>query len=646
MQYKINKSNLKELLNIEQYTDNQLEEYIRNNYEGIDKLSITEDEIIIEVSDKNTPNNQFRRLVHLSENGKYQEAIKLAEEILSESPSHSEVNRILGQIYFVQDKMELAEEYVLNALRWNPENQHALTLMGNLQYKAKDIQTALSYWNQALRYNSEDYLSLTNIGSLLCKEGHTKEGVNFLGEALKIKPDFPNALHSLALVHYNNDDFSKAFNTGIECAKANPEPNVQDQNNRLIKASALKCIEQNQEEIKAEVSKLKAELEYLSEKKILVKEVEELETPAKIRIAEYQNLSEHELMLKRNNNYTPHLAMHELYHLKLVIEARAENNNFLFVSDNGYKNRFHLNYDKQKKKLIKSGLTAEVVNTLFDKLFQGSNSHMYNTPIDLFIEDYIFKNHEVLRPLQYLSLLQLLEESIQANTDKQIVEIMPKKVISKSKILNLTNAKLYKDLYGINLEDRFQATLSEKQLANELYDEFIEYRLDRAPGEEYEILKHWSEDIGLSPYFELVPENKNDQKNVDEALAAMLEDPLGLEDLDSSQQRNMKKFLANHEDKNLNTSVVMYMLGALSYFEGKSKDKIKSIAFEFAKLGMAGIDPKKNNYSVPSIDKKMTGYQALAYYYVSWALAIPEHLAELQMPFEREYDVAYKMKNA
>ena len=49
MQYKLNKSNLKELLNIEHYDDNQLEEYIRNNYEGIDKLSITEEEIIIEV---------------------------------------------------------------------------------------------------------------------------------------------------------------------------------------------------------------------------------------------------------------------------------------------------------------------------------------------------------------------------------------------------------------------------------------------------------------------------------------------------------------------------------------------------------------------------------------------------------------------
>ncbi|MCH8535023.1 MAG: hypothetical protein LAT51_08150 [Flavobacteriaceae bacterium] len=64
---------------------------------------------------------------------------------------------------------------------------------------------------------------------------------------------------------------------------------------------------------------------------------------------------------------------------------------------------------------------------------------------------------------------------------------------------------------------------------------------------------------------------------------------------------------------------------------------------DFATLGMAGIDPKKDNYSVSSIDKKMSGYQALAFYYVSWALAVPEHLEELNMPFEREYEVVKKM---
>lgn len=68
------------------------------------------------------------------------------------------------------------------------------------------------------------------------------------------------------------------------------------------------------------------------------------------------------------------------------------------------------------------------------------------------------------------------------------------------------------------------------------------------------------------------------------------------------------------------------------------------IAFEFATLGMSGIDPSQDCYSIPAIkDKKFSGYQTLVYYYVSWAIAIPEMLSQLQMPFGKEYELANKL---
>ena len=39
----------------------------------------------------------------------------------------------------------------------------------------------------------------------------------------------------------------------------------------------------------------------------------------------------------------------------------------------------------------------------------------------------------------------------------------------------------------------------------------------------------------------------------------------------------------------------------------------------------------------------MTGYQALAYYYVSWAIGIPEMLSQLGMSFDKEYALAKEM---
>jgi hypothetical protein len=62
-------------------------------------------------------------------------------------------------------------------------------------------------------------------------------------------------------------------------------------------------------------------------------------------------------------------------------------------------------------------------------------------------------------------------------------------------------------------------------------------------------------------------------------------------------------------------------------------------------LGTQGFFPDKQGYVVASIpDKSFSGYHILAYYYVSWAMAIPEMLKELQLPFDKEYEMAKMMK--
>ncbi|AKD05772.1 TPR repeat protein [Pontibacter korlensis] len=61
--------------------------------------------------------------------------------------------------------------------------------------------------------------------------------------------------------------------------------------------------------------------------------------------------------------------------------------------------------------------------------------------------------------------------------------------------------------------------------------------------------------------------------------------------------------------------------------------------------GMYGIHPDRKDYTLPSIPSKtFTGYHLLAYYYVSWAIAEPQFLPELQLPFDKEYSVAKQLQ--
>jgi hypothetical protein len=57
--------------------------------------------------------------------------------------------------------------------------------------------------------------------------------------------------------------------------------------------------------------------------------------------------------------------------------------------------------------------------------------------------------------------------------------------------------------------------------------------------------------------------------------------------------------------------------------------------------GTHGYSPNKANYEIVSMPGKVfSGYRILAYYYVSWSLATPEMLPQLQLPFDKEYTFA------
>ncbi|MBN1185443.1 MAG: hypothetical protein JXB49_24370 [Bacteroidales bacterium] len=103
----------------------------------------------------------------------------------------------------------------------------------------------------------------------------------------------------------------------------------------------------------------------------------------------------------------------------------------------------------------------------------------------------------------------------------------------------------------------------------------------------------------------------------------------------------MEEFQRSQKEMGTNMAVAMYMVDALQYFQNIPKQRIKEIAYEIALQGTQGYRPENKNYRVGLIpDKKFSGYQILAYYYVSWSLAMPEMLPQLQLPYDNEYKLA------
>ena len=333
-------------------------------------------------------------------------------------------------------------------------------------------------------------------------------------------------------------------------------------------------------------------------------------------------------------------------HLDFVIEARRGELNQLFISTQNHKAEFIKGLEPTIKKFNKMGISEKSIADYCSNLFEGMNRQIFNTPIDLFIENFLFNEFVELRPFQFISLYNMLQEGLKAVTDKKIVELSPKDIISKSKVYNIVNAIQFKELFGFDFIKDFNATPIEMKLATDFYDEYLQYKEDKEPAEEYELVLHWAEDLKLDKNFELINEHEYRTKrtDIDNLLSSIEKDPYDLESKDPYKQREMDKFQKSQEQIGINMAVAMFMVDALQFFEGKPQEEIKKIAFEIATQGTQGYRPDKDNYRINSIkDKTFSGYHILAYYYVSWSLAIPEMVSQLNLPYEAEYKMALTM---
>ena len=613
------------------------------------KVIIENDLVTIDIDTPKilSQDNEYRKVVSLCEKGRYDDAKPILDKLIKENPTVSEYHRILGQILSDEGDQNEAINCLIDALRWDSKNNWALLMMGNIFAKFKnDIPTAMKYYDHAVLSNPEDFTSIYNIGALFFQQGKMEEAKKYLQEAQKINNTYPNTHHVLAMIAENENDLHSAFYSIIQSIKFNQKEDILYKNSlKLAFGLANKILSDSSGKKIYRTYRRKLELD--GGKEIDLVEDNEIHTAAKCEFAETYKRNKH--IVKFNSNYPAieHLIMHELVHLDFVIEARKAGVNKLFTSNAAKRAEFMKQIEPTIQKLRKMKVPENEISNYSNGLFDGINLQVYNAPIDLFIENFLFNAYPELRPFQFISLYNLLQLALKSVTEKDIVEISPKDILSKNKIYNIVNALQFRDLYGIDLTAEFKSTQAEYKEADSFYAEYMEYKDDRQPAEEYELLQNWADDLNLSDYFQLIDENEFHSEDSTEKSMQNIVEKLNENTfvISGDKEIEMRRFLATQKTKGTNPDVVIFMVEALNYFELMTKEKIKSIAVEIAMKGAQGYNPHKQ-YTVDAVpNKTFTGYQILAYYYVSFALALPDVLMELQLPYHEEYLLAKGMKN-
>ena len=140
-------------------------------------------------------------MVRHCEAGQFNKAKPILEKLIKRNPTVSEYHRILGQIYSDEGNQEEAINCLIDALRWDPKNTHALTMMGNIFARAKnDISTAMSYYEHALEVSPEDHIAMNNIGANLLQLGKVNEAQRYFEQALSINERYPNTMYGLGMI--------------------------------------------------------------------------------------------------------------------------------------------------------------------------------------------------------------------------------------------------------------------------------------------------------------------------------------------------------------------------------------------------------------------------------------------------------------
>ena len=136
----------------------------------------------------------------------------MLQKLIAQNPSKSEYHRILGQILSDEGHPNLAINTLIDALKWDTQNNYALIMMGNIYARdLDDVEGAMIFYDQVVKNNPKDYIALNNIGANLLRQNKAAEAIKYFEKAHQNNPNYANIYAGLGMANAQLGKYSKAF---------------------------------------------------------------------------------------------------------------------------------------------------------------------------------------------------------------------------------------------------------------------------------------------------------------------------------------------------------------------------------------------------------------------------------------------------
>ena len=597
--------------------------------------------------------NKLEQALVLCNKNEFDKALPLLEEAVKDNPQDSEAWRVLAQIHWNHmHETDKAYDELIESLRCNPKNIWALVLMGNLLTKEmNDVEHAKQYYDKVLEYYPDNAIALNNIGATYMERKDYEGALPYLEKVMAIDDTYANSYYGLGLCYYKLGRIEDAFDICHKGAlKSSDRPE-----NPAVREELMKLYLTVAKEYAGKTNYMKVwmgikdELEAIDHINIRFAEDKTIKVHAKMEYAPLHAAKEHVIRYNPDKEFVDHLFIHEMMHLKMSQRATLAHRGKVTIKTGETKDSFNKRYMKFMQTKLKH-IPSEEFKNVMAGLAHSLGLQLMNCPLDLFVEHMIYTQYPIVRPVQLLSLFHQEQENIESVREGIKSGFFPREIISANKVMNIVTSMHFKDIYGINLIGQYQPTKQELEQAKDLYEEFKAYLNTYRAGDEFEMMEYFVQSLKMDDLICIVDEASvtSDMKanlSLQGDLRDLADKSLSQEDVDVANA----DFALRHQDGASPTETMMmsmYMLGAMQYFDTLEPIEVHRIALEIAMVGVTGINPNKK-YSIKSLPgREFGGYELLAYYYVSWARAIPNKLEDLGLPFNKAYETALQMYNA
>jgi len=179
----------------------------------------------------------FEKGNQFTEEEKYDEALAIFNQFLTEYPEVYQVHLNTGRCYLKKGDLDKAEadfQLVLDKTlethgdyTGDPDaSLRAFTGLGEVAIQRQDYEAAQKSFGQALEISPEDEQAALNVGEILFSNQKIDAAIHYYDMAIQIKPDWSKPYLKLGYVYLNKADYEKSleyFNKFIEMDPENPE---------------------------------------------------------------------------------------------------------------------------------------------------------------------------------------------------------------------------------------------------------------------------------------------------------------------------------------------------------------------------------------------------------------------------------------